>query len=329
MKRLIVGVLVGGCILVLLLRWVDLQEVGKALCDINVGFLVIGICLKVIVMWIKSIRLAATIRSATNIPVRRAFSASMIGFAGNILLPAKLGELVRAYVINKHNQIGRSMALYTVGITQLFDLLFIIGYFLIISIWVSNMLPTKQMLMCMLGVLILLTFVCLLIFQRRPQLLRTLLYPIRGKLPRVLEQRASSYGNLFTKSLGIFSKGKIVTWVLFLTFFIWSLETISVYIMLNAFNIKATFLMAATLVVVLSLSFAFQITPGNVGIVQAVSVFLLSTFEVTKESALAYSIGTQGTTYLVVLSFGIIYFYREHIKLDHLVQAEREDDKVN
>lgn len=329
MKRLIVGLFVGGCILVILLRWVDLHQLKESLCSVHVGFLIIGLGLKVIVMWIKSVRLAVAIRSVTSRPVRRAFSASMIGFAGNMLLPYRLGELGRVYVINKHNQIGRSMALYTLGITQLFDLLFLVGYFLVISVWVSNMLPTKYMIMCMFGVSILLTFVCLLIIQRKTQLLLKLLNPIRGMLPSSLEQRISSYVNLFFESLGIFSKRHIVNWVLMLTIVIWGIETISMYIMLSAFHIEATFLMAASLVIVRNMSFAFQITPGNVGIVQAVDVLLLSAFAVTKESALAYSIGAHSTTYLVVVSLGVIYFYRENIKLNLFRQAERVDNTVN
>lgn len=51
----------------------------------------------------------------------RALSASLIGFAGNVLLPARLDELLRVGVIDKYNQIGRSVALTTIVLTQLFD----------------------------------------------------------------------------------------------------------------------------------------------------------------------------------------------------------------
>jgi uncharacterized membrane protein YbhN (UPF0104 family) len=74
--------------------------------------------------------------------------------------------------------------------------------------------------------------------------------------------------------------------------------------------------MASILVVVLNLSFAFPITPGNVGITQGISVFLLGAFAVTKVSALAYSIGAQGATYLLIVSLGIICFYLEGMDLD-------------
>jgi uncharacterized membrane protein YbhN (UPF0104 family) len=95
--------------------------------------------------------------------------------------------------------------------------------------------------------------------------------------------------------------------------------------MLQAFHIQPSVLMAATVVVGLNLSFIFPITPGNVGVVQALGIFLLGTFGVTQESALAYSIGADGTTCLVVVSLGMAYFYCEKIHLNLFGQATREN----
>ena len=319
------GLVVAACLIALLLRQVDVRQLGMALLEVHVGFLAIGLAIQLAVMLIKSIRWDITIRGATGRPVRRAFTASMIGFAGNVLLPARLGELARVTVIDKHNQIGRPLALTTVGITQLFDLLILVGYFLVMSIWATILFTAHRWTVSLLGVVALLVLGSLVILERRSQSLRALLVPIRGKLPDALNRRVTRYADHFVKGLGVLSKGHMVGRVLLLTIAVWGLETVAVYFLLQAFHIKATLLIAAMLVVVLSLSFAFPITPGNVGITQALSVFLLGTFGVTPVSALAYSIGAQGSTYLLIVSLGMICLYREGMNLTLFRRMSREE----
>jgi glycosyltransferase 2 family protein len=82
--------------------------------------------------------------------------------------------------------------------------------------------------------------------------------------------------------------------------------------------------MAAILVVVLNLSFVIPITPGNIGVTQAISVFLLGTFGVTPAYALAYSIGGQGVIQLLIISLGMICLYREGMRLNAFRQRSGE-----
>jgi len=45
---------------------------------------------------------------------------------------------------------------------------------------------------------------------------------------------------------------------------------------------------------------------------------LLGTFGVTRESALAYSIGSESLACLIILGLGVVCFYREKIQLNTL-----------
>ncbi len=324
MKRTLLGVMVGLSIIGILLHRVNLQQFGEVLWGVRFDLLVVSLGLKVVVMWVKSFRWAIAIRGVTARPVRRAFSASMIGFAGNMLLPARLGEMARISVIDKHNQVGRSLALTTVGIIQLFDLLFLVVYFLVISIWATSQFTAHRLTAGLFGGAVLLTLATLMLLQQRFRSLGVLLFPIRRKLPGTLDQYITRHTDLFIKGLSILNKGNVIACVTLLTFIIWGLETVVTYLMLQAVYIKANLLMAAILVVVQNLSFAFPITPGNLGVFQALSVFLLGTFGVTQESALAYGIAYQIFTFLLIVGLGMIFFYFEKMNLNLLGRTPRE-----
>jgi uncharacterized protein (TIRG00374 family) len=327
-KKTFIGLVVVVCLFVLLLQRVDLQQFGTALLKVHIGFLAIGVVAQLMIIWIKSIRWAIAMRSAIGRPVCRALSASIIGFAGNIVLPARLGELLRIGVIDKHNQIGRSVALTTVGLTQLFDLLSLVGYFLLVSISATNLLATHRWEIGLLGILIILMLGGLAVLQQKAKLLHAVLLPIHRKSPDALKRYITRYTELFVRGLNVLGKGHLLGGLLLLTITVWGLETASTYWMLRAFHIEATLSMAALLVVGLNLSIVVPITPGNIGITQAVSVFLLGTFGVTPTSALAYSIGAQGAIQLLIISLGMVCLYREGMSLNLFRQRPREALRV-
>jgi glycosyltransferase 2 family protein len=315
-KKTIIGLIAALCILVLLLYQVDLQQLSRALLAVHPGLLAMGLIAQLIIIWIKAFRWAIAIRGASGRPVYRALSASIIGFAGNVLLPARLGELLRVSVIDKHNQIGWSVGLTTLGLTQLFDLLTLVGYFLLVSIWATSLVATHRWGIGLLGIVIILILGSLVAVQYKASFLRTALLPMHRKLPDTLRRYLTRYAELFVQGLSVLGSRRLLGGLVLLTLAVWSLETASAYWMLQAFHIQPTLLMAAILVVILNLSFAVPITPGNIGITQAVTVFLLGAFGVTTESALAYSIGAQGAMQLLLISLGMICLYREGMSLN-------------
>jgi glycosyltransferase 2 family protein len=169
-----------------------------------------------------------------------------------------------------------------------------------------------------------LTLGSLVTLQQEAKLLHTVLLPIHRRFPDALRRVIAEYGEQFVQGLSVLGKGRLLSELLLLTITVWGLETASTFWLLQAFRIKATLVMAAMLVVVLNLSLVVPITPGNIGITQAVGVFLLETFGVTPASALAYSIGAQGAIQLLIVSLGMICLYREGMSLNLFRQRPRE-----
>jgi hypothetical protein len=163
-----------------------------------------------------------------------------------------------------------------------------------------------------------------MLLQHRFGSFAVMLFPLRKKLPKTVDQYITGHIDLFVKGLSVLTKSHVVGWVMLFTFVVWGIETVAVYLMLQAVYIKATPLMAAIMVVVQNLSFVFPITPGNLGVFQALSVFLLGTFGVTRESALAYGIVYQIFTYPLIVGLGMIFFYYEKMNLNLFSRTSRK-----
>ena len=82
-------------------RKVDFQQMWQALDSANYWYLLPAILVMLFSHYLRAIRWRYLLDSISRLDVGTLFSSLMIGYAANIVLPAHLGELLRAYVLSK------------------------------------------------------------------------------------------------------------------------------------------------------------------------------------------------------------------------------------
>src|SRR4029434_396045 len=119
---------------------------------------------------------------------------------------------------------------------QLFDLLTLVGYFLLISIWATSLLAAHLWEVSLLGILVILTLGSLVALQQKAKLLQVVLLQMHRKLPDALRRCVAGYAEQFVKGLSVLGKGRLLGGLLLLTITVWGLETASTYWILQAFH---------------------------------------------------------------------------------------------
>ncbi len=76
--------------------------------------------------WIRAWRWQIFISPVAKVKARPAFSALMIGYLGNTVLPLRIGEFMRAFVVSKHTKAPMSTALATVVIERVLDVMMLL-----------------------------------------------------------------------------------------------------------------------------------------------------------------------------------------------------------
>lgn len=314
MKRNVIGVLIAIAILAFLAYRVDPARFFASLRGVSLLLLLLGLLSKLVVLWLKAARWAIALRSASGRPVRRAFRATMIGYAGNMLLPARLGELPRIGVIGKHNRVGAVPALTTIAVTSLFDLILLAGAAIVIGLSVAEVHGGRGTPAIMIAGASLGGLALLILAQRRSDAVRERLHSLAERLPERfragLMRRAADIG----KGLRVLGKGGGIGRVALMTVAVWGMEVLGTYVWLLAFRIEPTLLMASALVVAVALGLSVPVTPGNIGIIQAISVLVLGAFGVGEAEAFAYSLTTQATLYVLIVGMGAMFFLAEGMK---------------
>ena len=120
--RFLIGLGVSLLLLLVLIYQVDLSEVDDALAKVNYKlYLAPSIALYFVAVYFRAVRWRYLLSPMKVLPVGRLYPVVVIGYMANNLLPARLGELVRAYYLARREPINASSALGTVAVERVYD----------------------------------------------------------------------------------------------------------------------------------------------------------------------------------------------------------------
>ena len=244
--------------------------------------------------------LPRAVRSKMMLPAlspNGAMGGVMIGYAANNLLPARLGELVRAQLVGTVEGIRRSTTLSSIVFERVLD-----GFVIVILLFVgcSNLtLPDWAEKARWSGLLL---FSCLLFG-----------FLVSGFFPNFFKRflPAGRLGNFIEGAIDGAAIGCRSVWALLaivlLSFLTWIIESGMFYYCFQTFGIEQPFLSALFVLGVINLGILIPNSPGNVGVFQYFTVLALSVFMVPQSQATAYSVVIHLCQYIPVTIIGLFY----------------------
>ncbi|MFQ5936839.1 MAG: lysylphosphatidylglycerol synthase transmembrane domain-containing protein [Acidiferrobacterales bacterium] len=130
----IAGIALGVFFLWFSLKDTDFAQIGQALARSQFVFALPLLAALVLFYYFKAVRIRMLLMPIRPIPVEGILPAMMIGFAANNLFPARLGELVRVYLLGRQHSLSKTSILATMVVERLFDLLAALGLLALVVI---------------------------------------------------------------------------------------------------------------------------------------------------------------------------------------------------
>jgi hypothetical protein len=302
----------------------DWAKVGQALATANWLWFVPVCLLTLLAFWIRAVRWGYMLRSVKPIGVGSLFSATMIGFAANNLLPARLGELVRPWALGASERISRSTAFATVIVERVIDM-FCILVFLGAVLMLH---PTPSIIrQAGLGALAanIALLVGLLVIERSPARAAALAAVLERRLPPALGTKAGSLLRNFAGGLGVFRSASGLAWIAFYSLLMFGVTAAGLSACMAAFALPVPWYAGLVMLVVTAFGIMIAPTPGYLGAIQYACVLGLSLFSVSASTAFSFSLYYHLTQFLPITVVGLFYLGRQGLSLAQVAAASREE----
>ena len=305
-KKLILGGIVGALLLWLSLRHVEYADLVSQLTRMRYVYAIPALILLFIMQYFRSFRWGLLIRPVERINQLRLFSITSVGFFFIMAVPARIGELVRPYLLARRTSVSMSFALASVIVERLFDVASILMLLIVVS-WFMELPPwmTKAGTLFFSVVLFLVGGLLLLAFKRKWFV--RIVSAVTGRLSQKHASRIARWSYQFVEGLTVIADPVLFITIAVLSLLIWVIGGGAVYCLFFAAGFDLSIVAAFAVMVIVIAGISIPTAPGFVGNWHFYCVMALSLFGMSKTDAMSFAVVHHFLSISVPVILGMIF----------------------
>lgn len=308
------GLLLSVLFLYIALRHVDFEKTWKIILSSSISYLMLAVLACVFQFLIRAWRWRILLNPVKQTGFLNRFLSVLIGFAANCVLPARLGEFIRANSLGEVEKISKSSTFGTIVIARLFDgfvilLILLIG--LLFTTFPDELIHISRTLR--ITAIILLSSYLLLIafivgFRTYTKIFIEVMNSILFMFSDRLKSKISDVVENFAKGLSpLGSAGawaKAIMWSLLL----WFISLCQIYFIEMSVGIKLPFVATCIVQAMAALGVMVPSAPGYIGTFDLSVQYGFLFYQLSKEKALSAAILLHGSFFFPTILLGLIAF---------------------
>ena len=301
-QTLILNVGISLVFLDLVFAQIDWAVLVDALAAVNYWMLLPSFALVVVSLVLRTWRWQWLLRAVGRVPFGSAFRATSIGIGANMVLPARAGEFLRAYVIGRSTGISKAAAFATLVVERIFD-----GFTILLSlVAVVSLVGVQSSVLKRIGMVGGLFYLGILAGVSAFYFQQTWFTGIvEGLLPDKWASRASALLQAFANGLAVLRNGRQLLIVSLQSLLIWLVIALSFYPVLLAFDFgsQVPLFTPFLLLPLIALGLTIPGAPGGLGIMQLMTVLALQLSFAAGGAEYASDFAEQAAAFSLVLHF--------------------------
>lgn len=290
-------------------------------------------------LWVRTIRWQYLLRPVKKVPALRLYPVVIIGLMANNLIPARAGELARAYVLGEREKISKTTSLGTIAVDRLFDGVTLVPMMLIVALIAKGdtnfdvgVGPLKANLnFTGLGVVMSVLFGAALavlgylaLSDRGRRLLHRLVHRFA---PASLKPKVEDLLRSFFDGLHALRSPVDLAAAWIMSLISWTLEATMYFIVARAFGIHEGFHIFLLLTAAANLVIAVVATQGGVGPFELVVSKTVVAFAVTtsktglEATAAAYAVGLHALLLFPIVAIGLVLMWSMNLSFGDMLKG--------
>ena len=314
--QVLVGVVFAAIGLAIAFRDFDLRSLLHALREARWSWFVIAGAASIAAVWVRAWRWQLLLAPIQKVKVEPLFSATMIGYFGNDVLPLRLGELMRAVAIGRARaahggRVDVSTALGSIAVERLLDVVSALGVAALVVPFSGNF-GGGIAAWSGAAAIVIVAFGGLLWASRSPWVRGI----IQARIDAGGEGRLGRLVGSFLRGLLVLGEGPKLVPIGISTVVIWWLYAAATWCVARSAGIPLSWLASGIVLIATTVAVAVPAAPGYVGTYHAAVV--LVTADVLGHptaQAQAFAILSHASSWLPTVAIGAICLMRSSLKL--------------
>lgn len=324
--RIGVSIAISAVFLYFAVRGVDWQEAGAALAGARYFYVLPIMVLTVWTLYIRAQRWRVLLRPVGTPAMRTLVAATNIGFMANMVLPLRIGEVIRPVLVSRKEREPLSGILATVVLERVFDLFTILFLFGVSASLVPVSDQVQQWGYGLFGFALLIGAGVALVRWQEDLALRLLRVVLRP-FPQKIAEPVDHFFRGFVQALEILDSPltflQLLGWSLYLWVVIASVHLFA----LVAFTLPVPLILGSIVVTaVVAIAVSAPSAPGYIGAIQLGCTLALAIFGVPKSDAFAFSIVLHVTQFVAIVIAGVYSLTREGMTLRQVEEVSEADE---
>jgi glycosyltransferase 2 family protein len=331
--KAIAGLLLSAGLLWFAFRGVHLSEVVSELRRADLLLFLLAVTVGTFAFAVRAVRwryLLDAVRTGTSF--RSRFAATTIGFMANNLLPARVGEFVRAYSFGRMERVPLVASFGSLVVERTLDGLTVVAFlFMALAapafpevslVGGRDVSGIATMLAVVFGGFAVLLLVLVLLPERSVALFESTFARL---LPRQVRRPLLDALRAFLVGLGALRRLSLLLPAVLWSLALWLVGALSFWLGFMAFGIDLPFTAAVFLQSLIALAVALPSAPGFFGVFEAAArVGLVDLWGVDTGPALGFAVGFHIGGFIPVTVIGLVYAWQFGLTLKDVEQSEEE-----
>ena len=305
------------------LRGADLGRVADAVAGARFDLIGLAVLAMVVTYVARAVRWCYLLEPLGRVHLGTAFRATVMGFAATAILPGRVGEILRPYVLARRERLSVSAAIGTVVLERLLDLAVILAIFGLSvvafephrGIEGGGLLPALYP-----GAVVAAGFAAGTLglacaAATSPTTVGRGVARVTAVLPGGLSPRLAELSHRFSEGLGVMRRPAPLVWAMLWTVVVWMSITAGLWFVSVAFGVDMSPAGAGIVLVLVVLGVAVPTPAGVGGYHAAFQVGATTLFAASAEKAVGAGLVAHAISFLPVTIVGVVLMASEGVRL--------------
>ncbi len=321
--RIGISVALSAVFLGFAVRGVHWDEAAAALREANYVWVLLMLPITVWSLVIRAQRWRVFLQGVGVPALRPLVSATNIGFMANMVLPLRIGEVIRPVLLARRAHLVLSGVLASVLLERIFDMFTILFLFGVAASLVQVS-PQVQQWGWMLGGLAVAVAAVIVLIRVQEQLALSIARRLSALLPGEAGAAAYRFAEGFVQALKMLDSPMAYVRAFAWSLYLWLVISLVYVLGFWAFHLDVPALRGAlVLTALVSIAVSVPSAPGFIGSFQLGCVLALKIFKVPESEALAFSLVVHLTQFVGVIGAGLYSLWSEGISLREVEASEQ------